>query len=115
MRFQRRRSQRYRKDRDARYRPDPQGPWLPCMVIDLSLGGVALEVPAGAQVPGARFEVDICPPSSDAEGFVLRGVVRNVDRLRGGNQRVGVEFVGLTTIDVHVLSDIISIEDALTR
>jgi c-di-GMP-binding flagellar brake protein YcgR len=109
--------QRRRDDRrygrwEARYRPEHAPRWNPCHVVDLSLGGAALELPTTVEQPDGRLEVDIRPGREGVEGFVLRGQVRYVLRNRRREPRVGVEFDEMSEIERHVLNDLMSLESA---
>ena len=94
----------------ARYRVDPDGPWWPCLIVDLSLGGAAVELDDPTATLDGRIELDVRPLPSGAPGFVLAGEVRNARAGAKGGPRIGVEFVDMSDVARHVLTDLLSLE-----
>jgi hypothetical protein len=81
-----------------------------CRIADLSVGGAALDLLDPAERISGRIEVDVRPTPSGNPGFVLQGEVRNVRSGPRGTQRVGVEFVEMTDVAMHVLTDLLDLE-----
>lgn len=92
----------------------PQGEGKPMQlpVIDISIGGIAMESPAatppfeiGQRIPGALIELK--------DGHALRVVleVRNISPLQRGNKvvgRIGCQFIEISHHDEHVLQRFIT-------
>ena len=107
---QRRRATRSGRRWAARYRREDDNKWLECRVLDVSLGGVALELPRNANVPDGRLVIELqsADGSGSGAGIPVRGEVRHVT-IRKGGSRVGIEFVELSDVERHVLTDLLDI------
>lgn len=107
---QRRRDPRRAGHWAARYRVGPDDAWTPCLIVDLSLGGAAVELDDSTVTLEGRIELDVRPLPSGASGFVLAGEVRNARAGAQGGPRIGVEFVEISDVARHVLTELLSLE-----
>ena len=74
----------------------------------MSVGGVALELDRKTDVPRGRLVIDLRPDGSgSAGGIEVRGEVRHATRIRKGRYRVGIEFVEISGVARHVVTDLL--------
>ena len=80
---------------------DPE--WRDCRVVDVSsLGlGISLHHFWPSELVGRQVTVE-APAAGDSIDFRLAGVITNADRTAGGVVRVGIEFDGLTELELAV-------------
>src|SRR6476659_5319990 len=73
-----RRTERYPADWAARYRLDPDDDWRACRVVDVSLGGAALELAATTPGEGLTgpLHLEIASVSGDQVGVNVRANIR---------------------------------------
>jgi PilZ domain len=83
---------------------DPQPDWAECVVLDISLIGVGLELVAGTSkdLIGHRLVVQVQSPLGNSVSLRLVGQVRNASPGQQGT-RVGIEFVGLSDMEQEIL------------
>ena len=94
---------------DARYRLDSHGPWLACRVIDVSVDGAALELPANASAPRSRLIfLELRGGEGQTGGVVLRADVRSLSFASNGHHRIGVMFVNVTSVEQRFLVEMIN-------
>ncbi len=81
--------------------------WRDCMVADIStLGlGITLHHFWPAELVGRHISVE-APASGDAVNVRLEGVIKNADRMSGSVVRLGIEFDGLTELEL-ALADVL--------
>jgi c-di-GMP-binding flagellar brake protein YcgR len=92
--------------------PDEAGDSRSFPVIDISIGGIAMETPSatppyevGQRLPGAHIEF------KDGHALDVVLEVRNISPLQRGNKvvgRVGCQFIGLSHPDEHLLQRFIT-------
>ena len=102
-----RQARRVAMDCPARYIVPGEQCWIECRVIDLSLGGAALDVEVPADEPAGQLILELRGPDGQENGLQLRAEVSNWEG-QDGRLRIGVEFVGLTTLDRYKLAGILS-------
>ena len=78
-----------------------------CRVVDISRFGLGVELHSSTPVDpiGKRLVVDVRGPASGSVSIHMEGLVRNVSRGQGG-VRVGVEFVGLSPVELAILDSL---------
>ena len=91
----------------ARYRPELDSTWTPCRVIDVSLDGAALALPAGAVAPTGVVIVEVLLTDYRAR-ISLRAEVRNQHLTSEGLERVGVKFDSPTFVERSILEELVS-------
>jgi hypothetical protein len=97
----------------ARYRPHeaPELDWRDCRVLDISRGGVALEV-AGHEVLDGTVAIELYTFGDVPRDIALTGQVRGTTALSSGAQRVGLEFVGASAVEEQLLELLLRLVDA---
>jgi hypothetical protein len=85
---------------------DRFGDWGDCLVIDISVLGVGLELygPVPRDLIGRRIAVEVQTPIGTSVSIRLAGEVRNTAPGPHGGVRVGMEFVGLTETERSILN-----------
>ena len=91
----------------ARYWGPAEQCWIECRVIDLSLGGAALDVPVPADEPQGQVIIELQDVDGRPIGLQLRAQVSNWEG-RDGRVRIGVAFVGTTSLERFKLAGILS-------
>ena len=91
----------------ARYRPELDSTWTPCRVIDVSLDGAALALPAGAVAPTGVVIIEVLLTDHRAR-ISLRAEVRNTALTAEGFERVGVKFDSPTIVARRVLEEFLN-------
>ena len=97
---------RYRLDRPRR------GGWQPCVVHDVSLRGVGVEVRDSLVDVTDTVVVDLQVRNADLAGIVLQGDVRYVRPDGGGMSRVGIEFTRATPLERWTLERLMQLHQA---
>lgn len=84
---------------------DPTTGWVECLVLDISVIGVGIEVfdRLPRDLIGRRIAVDVQPPNSGSMNIHMVGEVRNTGPGRNGGVRVGMEFVDLNDTERSIL------------
>jgi hypothetical protein len=83
--------------------PPPPG-WHECRVVDVSLGGVAIDVVGPPPVLDAGVRVELQLDGAGGAGLQLRGSTRNVAATADGGSRVGIEWSELGVLERELLS-----------
>jgi len=91
----------------ARYRPQLDSTWTPCRIIDVSLDGAALALPAGVVAPTGVVIVEVLLTDYRAR-ISLRAEVRNAKLTPQGFERVGVKFESPTIVERRVLEELLN-------
>jgi hypothetical protein len=76
----------------------PRDGWHECGVLDLSLGGVGLELFGPSPRLGAGIRVELRLAGDSAAALHLRGRLRNLSPGAGGGPRAGVEWTYLSAV-----------------
>ncbi len=97
----------------ARYRVDERTErgWSDCRVLDISRGGVALEVAADEVLDGT-VAIELYTFGDVPRDIALTGEVRGTTTLASGAQRVGLEFVGTSVFEEQLLELLLRLVDA---
>jgi len=84
---------------------DPSSGWHECLLIDLSLLGMGLELfgPSSAGLIGRRVLVHIDVGEGKSIALRLAGAVRNLNPGPSGGTRAGIEFTDLSEGERSVL------------
>lgn len=80
----------------GRYRSGRLRRWTACRVLDVSMGGAAIEVDPDADVPAARVVLELRPVGSALDPVGVDAEVRHARRLETGAWHVGLRFGDLT-------------------
>jgi hypothetical protein len=88
---------------DASAWPD----WSRCRVVDVSVGGVGLELLGPPVAVGDRVAVDLQLLRSNMARIILTGEVRHAARVEG-TLRVGVRFVDVTDLEHALLARLVA-------
>ena len=91
----------------ARYMVLAEQCWIECRVIDLSLGGAALDVPVPADEPQGPLVLELQDVDGRPLGLQLRAEVSNWEG-RDGRLRVGIVFIGMTALERYKLAGTLS-------
>jgi len=94
-------------DWPARYRGPAEQSWIECRVIDLSLGGAALDVPIPADEPQGPLILELQDVDGQPIGLQLRAEVSNWEA-RDGRLRIGIAFVSMTSLERYTIAGILS-------
>lgn len=85
---------------------DESSDWKECLVVDISLLGVGLELIG--EVPddlvGRQLIVQVRAPVGDSVSLRLKGRVVNQSQSPNGITRAGMEFVGLSPMERSILA-----------
>ena len=103
-----RRSRRTEMRWPARYMAPGDECWSECMVVDLSLGGAALEMPMPDHEPQGRLALEFDSVDAQPTGLRLLGRVCYWDGTAGGHLRVGIEFEQMTNLERYMLANLVS-------
>ena len=103
-----RRSRRVAMRWPARYMAPGDECWIECNVIDLSLGGAALEMPMPDCEPQGRLALEIESVDAQPVGLRLLGTVCHWDGTADGHLRVGIEFMHMTNLERYKLANLVS-------
>lgn len=84
---------------------DPSSGWYECVLIDLSLLGMGLELfgPSDTALVGRRILVHVDVGEGKSIALRLAGVVRNANTGPSGTTRAGIEFTDLSEGERSVL------------
>lgn len=88
----------------GRYRVGRLRRWTACRVLDVSMGGAAIEVHDEPRAPGTVLRFELRPVGVAVGPVRVRAEIRHVRRLVAGSAHVGLEFVDIpaserTTLD----------------
>lgn len=105
----RRRAPRLTAGWQSRYAVDgrPDDGWYGCRVLDISLGGVALELFGPAPLQDAGIHVEIHVPTYPV-GLHLRARARSVGPSTSTGIRVGVEWHDVTPVQAQLLNSLLA-------
>jgi len=105
----RRRAPRLAAGWQARYAVDarPDDGWYGCRVLDISLGGVALELFGPAPLQGAGIHVEVRVPERPL-ALHLRARARYVGPSTNTGIRVGVEWHDVTPVQSEFLNSLLA-------
>ena len=97
----------------ARYRANQgaERDWSDCRVLDISRGGVALEI-APDEVLDGTVAIELYTFGDVPRDIALTGEVRGTTTLSSGAQRVGLEFVGTSAFEEQLLELLLRLVDA---
>jgi hypothetical protein len=87
--------------------PD-DGCWIDCDVVDLSLGGAALEMPMRNSEPQGRLALELESVDAQPVGLRLLGRVCHWDGTADGHLRVGIQFEQMTNLERYTLANLLS-------
>jgi c-di-GMP-binding flagellar brake protein YcgR len=106
----RRRAPRLTAGWQARYAVDarPDDGWYACRVLDISLGGVALELFGPAPLHDAGIQVEIHVPTRPVS-LHLRARARYVGPSTNTGIRVGVEWHDVTPVQSELLNSLLAL------
>ena len=84
---------------------DESSNWYSCQIVEISIVGVGIELDdlLTDDLIGRRLVVETTAPSGAAVSLRLEGEVRHASRLQPGSTRVGLEFIGLSETERHIL------------
>jgi hypothetical protein len=79
--------------------------WRPCIVVDISLIGVGLELLGGVRsdLIGHQLVVQVQAPVGESVTLRLKGRVVNLGKYPAPMTRAGLEFVGLAEMEKSIL------------
>lgn len=79
--------------------------WAECLVLDISVIGVGVEVsgPLPSDLVGRRIEIEVHPPVGSSVAIHMVAQVRNTTPGRTGGVRIGMEFVDLSDTERSIL------------
>jgi hypothetical protein len=79
-----------------------------CSVVDISRMGTGVELFGDVPVDpiGKLLVVDVRGPAGGSIGIHIEGKVRNATTGSNGGARVGVEFVGLSDVEMSILDSL---------
>lgn len=79
--------------------------WAECLVLDISVVGVGVEVsgPLPNDLIGRRIEIEVQPPVGSSVTIHILAEVRNTTPGRNGGVRIGMEFVDLSDTERSIL------------
>ena len=82
---------------------DENSAWKPCTVVDLSTIGAGLELFGNRDdaLAGRSLVLRVHDDDGEPSGVLLRGEIRRVEH---GTNRVGIEFVWLSSVDAAVVA-----------
>jgi hypothetical protein len=103
-----RRSRRITTRWPARYMAPGDERWIDCSIIDLSLGGAALEMPMPDREPQGRVALELDSVDAQPVGLRLLGTVCYWDGTADGHLRVGIEFEQMTNLERYKLANLVS-------
>ena len=92
----------------ARYRIATDESWTDCRLLDLSLGGAAIEIPVPEHEPTGRVILELLSVDGQPSGLQLRAEISNWVGTENNCLRVGLAFVGLTNFERYKLSGVMS-------
>jgi PilZ domain len=90
----------------GRYRLQDAAAWRECTLVDISESGAGFQayMLATDALPLTTAELELVDESRAGEDPIrLRGRVRHPTRSEEGHVRVGIEFVGLTQLEMQLL------------
>jgi PilZ domain len=76
--------------------------WRDCRVLDISRGGVALEIEPQEAVEGL-VALELYALGDAPRNIALNGEVRHSTSLSSGVTRIGLEFVGVSALEEQLL------------
>mgnify|MGYP000038168932 CR=1 FL=1 len=76
----------------GRYRLGRLRRWTDCRVVDVSMGGVAIEIDPEVDVTGRLLTLELRPVGVALDPLIVRAHVRHARRTESGSWRVGLEF-----------------------
>jgi hypothetical protein len=88
----------------------PERGWRDGRVIDISRGGVALEI-ASTEVLDGIVMLEFYAFGATPRNISLNGEIRHVRLLPSGDVRVGLEFVGVSPYEVQLLDLLLRLVD----
>jgi hypothetical protein len=76
-----------------------------CCVVDISRMGAGVEIFGDSPIDpiGRRVSIDVEGPSNGSIWIHMEGLVRNASSGPVGGVRIGIEFVGLSEVELAIL------------